>query len=93
MGFSTAEIAMMAAAGGAVAATALAPTPHIPAPPAPEVLPESQAAKAPDTQEVLKTQNGMGQSGGSPGVAQTFLTGAGGIDPKSLSLTKSTLLG
>jgi hypothetical protein len=36
---------------------------------------------------------GAGQAGGSAGVAQTLLTGANGVDTKSLSLDKRTLLG
>ena len=66
-------------------------TPSIPAPPAPEAPP--QASKTPDTQEVLSTMKGTGQAGGSPGVAQTFLSGNGGVDQNSLVLNKKTLLG
>jgi hypothetical protein len=36
---------------------------------------------------------GAGQAGGSPGVGQTMLTGAGGVDPNTLALGKNTLLG
>lgn len=36
---------------------------------------------------------GAGNSGGSPGAAQTLLTGPGGVDPAELKLGKSTLLG
>lgn len=52
-----------------------------------------QASKAPSVQTVQAGQAGAGQAGGAPGVAQTFLTGAGGIDPNTLNLGKSTLLG
>ena len=52
-----------------------------------------QASKAPDALGTLKSQQGTGQAGGAPGVAQTFLTGAGGIDPSLLQLGKTTLLG
>ncbi len=38
-------------------------------------------------------QAGAGQAGAAPGVASTFLTGASGVDPASLNLGKSTLLG
>jgi hypothetical protein len=55
--------------------------------------PPPQASKAPDAAGVLKSQQGAGQAGGAPGVAQTFLTGAGGIDPALLQLGKTTLLG
>lgn len=52
-----------------------------------------QASKAPSVQSVQAGQAGAGQAGGAPGVAQTFLTGAGGIDPSLLNLGKTTLLG
>jgi hypothetical protein len=55
--------------------------------------PESQAAKAPDASSIAAGQAGQGQAGGAPGVAQTFLTGPGGIDPSLLNLGKTTLLG
>jgi hypothetical protein len=50
--------------------------------------PESQGASA--TQALMA---GAGQAGGAPGVAQTLLTGAGGIDPSTIGLGKNTLLG
>lgn len=52
-----------------------------------------QASKAPTVQGVQAGQAGAGQAGGSPGVAQTFLTGASGVDPSTLNLGKNTLLG
>lgn len=55
--------------------------------------PKEQGEKAPDAGAVRAQQTGTGQAGGSPGVAQTFLTGSGGIDPSLLQLGKSTLLG
>lgn len=55
--------------------------------------PASQAAKMPDAGSVRAQQTGTQQAGGSPGVAQTFLTGSGGIDPSLLQLGKTTLLG
>jgi len=36
---------------------------------------------------------GAGQAGGAPGVAQTLLNGAGGIDPSTLGLGRNILLG
>lgn len=63
----------------------------IPAPPKPEAPP--QASASPDVQGVRAGQAGQGQAGGAPGVAQTFLTGAGGVDPSQLKLDKTTLLG
>lgn len=90
MGFSSAAVAYYAGAaalaGGAVAAVASKPKkPNIPAPP--------QASQVPDANTVVKGQTGQGQAAGSPGVAQTFLTGPGGIDPSLLNLGKATLLG
>lgn len=57
----------------------------------PDALP--QASKAPDASSVLTSLLGTGQAGGSPGIAQTFLTGSGGVDSKSLTTTKKQLLG
>ena len=67
--------------------------PSMQMPQMPAAPPEPQAAKAPDSQTVRAGQAGMGQAGGAPGVADTFLTGAGGIDPKLLALGRTTLLG
>lgn len=52
-----------------------------------------QATKSPTSAAVMGQQAGTGQAGGAPGVAQTFLTGAGGVDPNTLNIGKSTLLG
>lgn len=52
-----------------------------------------QASKAPGVQGVAAGQAGAGQAGGAPGVAQTFLTGASGVDPSTLNLGKASLLG
>lgn len=65
-------------------------TPTIPAPQAPE--PPPQASVTPDTREVLETMKGTGQSGGSPGISTTFLTGAGGVSKDKLTLDRKTLL-
>jgi hypothetical protein len=65
----------------------------LPTPAEPIAPPESQAAKLPDAQSTVKSMGGSGQAGGAPGVAQTFLTGPGGIDQGSLLLGKTTLLG
>jgi hypothetical protein len=55
--------------------------------------PPPQASKVPEASQVAAGQAGAGQAGGSPGVAQTFLTGPGGVDPSLLQLGKTTLLG
>lgn len=67
--------------------------PSIPAPQAPVAPPAAQAAQVPDAQSFLSKNSGTGQAGGAPGIAQTFLTGAGGIDPSKLDLNRKTLLG
>lgn len=52
-----------------------------------------QAAQAPGAAAVAAGQAGTGQANGAPGAASTFLTGAAGVDPSTLNLGKSTLLG
>lgn len=56
---------------------------NMPAPPEPP--PPPQAARTPDTASALSQVAGMGQAGGSPGPAQNFLTGPGGVAPGRLS--------
>lgn len=91
MGIDPVSLTMMAVAGlgSAVASQVLAPKqPQIAAPP-----PPPQASKAPDANAVRAGMAGTGQGGGSPGVAQTFLSGVQGVDPSLLTLGKNTLLG
>lgn len=92
-GVSTGTMLAMAgmSTAGALVSALLQPDNSIPSPPKPDKPP--QASQAPDVQGVRQNTQGMGQSGGAPGAAQTFLTGAGGIDPNSLQLGKTTLLG
>lgn len=52
-----------------------------------------RAGQVPDANTNIGKELGTGQAGGQPGVAQTFLTGPGGIDPSLLNLGKATLLG
>jgi hypothetical protein len=80
-----------AAAGVALASRQRAPS--LPAMPAPDPVPQSQAAKAPEAADVLKSMQSTGQAGGAPGVAQTLLTGAGGVDQKTLKLAHQSLYG
>lgn len=86
MAFSSAYAAA-AFVGGAILATTAgkAKAPQLPATP--------QASQVPDANADLAKNAGTGQAGGDSGVAQTFLTGPGGIDPSLLNLGKSTLLG
>lgn len=60
---------------------------------APKLPNAPQAAQSPDANTDITKNAGAGQAGGNPGVAQTFLTGPGGVDPSLLNLGKSTLLG
>ena len=76
-------------AGALVASSQKAPEP--PPPQAP--TPPPQPSQAPDANAALSQARGMGQGGGAPGVAQTFLTGPGGVDQSTLQLGKTTLLG
>lgn len=75
--------------GGLAAGKQQVPTIPTPAPVA--APPESQAAKTPDTQQMLEESKGTGQAGGAAGMAQTFLTPVGGIDSKLLKLDRKTL--
>lgn len=84
MGISAAAAAFVVGAGLSAYAGSKN-KPNIPATP--------QAGKVPDANTDLSKEAGTGQAGGNPGVAQTFLTGPGGVDPSLLNLGKSTLLG
>lgn len=54
---------------------------------------ELQSAKSPDATSVRSALAGPGQGGGAQGIAQTFLSGAGGVNPALLQLGSNTLLG
>jgi len=88
-GISAAGWAAIAAVGASAYTAASAPDMPALAPP---VAPP-QASKAPDAASVLKNTKTPTGGAGAPGVAGTFLTGAGGIDPNNLLLGKNTLLG
>lgn len=72
---------------------AVAPQPATPAPIAAPEVPKSQVASLPDQGNMMGSMAGTpgGGTGGTPGVASTFLSG--GVDPTDLSLNKGTLLG
>ena len=92
-GYSSGQVlngAQTALAGVNLAKTLLAPTPHIAAPAAPTPMP--QAAQAPNG-NMIQASLGGGAGASTPGVAQTLLTGGGGVDPSSLNLGRNTLLG
>lgn len=84
MGVSTAAAAFVV---GALVSTQMGKAKGVQLPATP------QASKVPDANADLTKNTGTGQAGGSPGVAQTFLTGPGGVDPSLLNLGKTTLLG
>lgn len=52
-----------------------------------------QTAQSPNAQSVRSSQAGTGQGGGAPGIAQTFLSGTGGVNPALLQLGGNSLLG
>lgn len=91
MGISAAVA--IGAIGGAVVSSTMQRTPSLPQPAAAAAPPESQAAKSPDINDVLKSQAGTGQAGGAPGIAQTFLTGPGGVKDTDVKTTRTSLLG
>ena len=88
MGF-TAAIVAATVAGGVIASQQKIPKLPDPAPPAPP----PQAAKSPTVADTRTGLVGAGQSGGSPGTAQTLLSGIGGVDSSQLKLGRNTLLG
>ncbi len=82
-----AAAAVMGAGASVYSAMNQPGTPKIQTPPAP------QAAQTPNANAVRTQLAGSGQGGGSPGIAQTFLSGTGGVNPAMLQLGGSTLLG
>jgi hypothetical protein len=81
------------ASTGLSIANAASAAPAMPKPAAPVAPP--QAGQAPNVQGTGAGPNGLPApgAGGQPGAAATFLTGGSGVDPATLSLGKSTLLG
>lgn len=91
LGISATAWAVIGGVAGGMMLSSQMKAPSIPAPPTPVAPP--QASVAPDANNTLKSLGGTGQAGGAPGVAQTFLTGPGGVDQSSLLLGKTSLLG
>lgn len=87
------QAAAIATIVAAAATTATAINSAVNAPDAPKVAPPKQGATAPDASNIRNSLAGSGQGGGSPGIAQTFLTGAGGVNPALLQLGSNSLLG
>ena len=85
MGISAAVV------GGAAVGVLATKKPKLGKPPPPPKPP--QMAKMPTAIDVRAGLMGSQQAGGSPGVAGTFLTGAGGVDPGGVNLRKTSLLG
>lgn len=87
---SATSVALATVGGLAVSQLMKPKTPKVQAPAAPKAPP--QAAKAPD--EVARRASQAATTGGmGGGQSSTLLTGAGGINPGTLNLGKSTLLG
>lgn len=59
----------------------------------PGAIEPPQASKTPDLDPLKKKNANAALTGPMAGPASTMLTGAGGVDPSSLSLGKTTLLG
>ncbi len=76
-----------------LAGTLMTPKVNIPSATPPVAPPTPQTASLASGSSVQNSLVGTGQAGGSIGVAQTLLTGAGGVDPSTLNLGKNTLLG
>lgn len=55
--------------------------------------PQPQAAKNPDVDPLKRKNAGAAAVGPLAGPSSTMLTGVGGVDPSSLNLGKTTLLG
>lgn len=91
---ATIAYSVAAIAGGALAASAMAPdTPKV-APTAPVQPPTTQGEKEADVDGLRRANSGNRIDTG-PGASSgsTLLTGPGGVDPEGLSLKKTTLLG
>jgi hypothetical protein len=90
-GLTSAQEIQLGLSAASLAKTALTPTASVGT-----VAPATQVPNGPESQGASAAQAmmaGTGQAGGAPGVAQTLLTGTGGIDPSTLGLGRNTLLG
>ncbi len=84
---------VMAAAAVASASASVYSAMNQPGAPKPQDPVKLQAAQNPNAQTVRGAVAGTGQGGGSPGIAQTFLSGTGGVNPSLLQLGGNSLLG
>lgn len=90
----TAATAITAVGAGMAAGQLMKPSQQMPtiAPVTPP--PAAQAGKTADRTAMLAANTAAARPGGAfAGNSSTFLTGAGGIDTRSLTLGRSTLLG
>jgi hypothetical protein len=90
-GLTTAQEIQLGLSAASLAKSAMTPTPSVGT-----VAPATQVPNGPESQGGSAAQAmmaGSGQAGGASGVAQTLLTGTGGIDPSMLGLGKNILLG
>lgn len=84
---------VMAAAAAAGAGASIYSAMNQPDAPKPQNPTKLQTAQTPDASSVRNSFAGTGQGGGSPGIAQTFLSGVGGVNPALLQLGGNSLLG
>lgn len=91
---ATIAYSVAAIAGGAIAASAMAPsTPNV-TPTAPAQPPSKQNEKEADVDQLRRKNSGnLIDTGPGASSGSTLLTGPGGIDSGGLSLNKNTLLG
>lgn len=89
MGWASVYMIGAAAAGAAVASAQKNPKIGDPTQPA---LPP-QASKSPTAADTRTGVAGRNQAAGSPGIAQTMLTGPAGVNNSQLTLGRNTLLG
>jgi hypothetical protein len=92
MGVGEAMLLSTIVSTGVAMATAPDPT-SIKLPDPQKAIAPPQAATTPNLQAIQQGVQGRGQAGGAAGIAQTMLTGAGGVNPNKLDLNRTTLLG
>lgn len=91
---ATIAYSVAAIAGGAIAASAMAPSTPSVTPTAPAQPPSKQNEKEADVDQLRRKNSGnLIDTGPGASSGSTLLTGPGGIDSGGLSLNKNTLLG
>jgi len=91
---ATIAYSVAAIAGGAIAASAMAPSTPSVQPTDPVQPPVKQNEKTADVDQLRRNNSGNRiDTGPGASAGSTLLTGPGGVDPEGLSLNKNTLLG